>query len=49
MWSVLAHVLYAAIVVYGYKAVETYQTQKALGIPTGKAVKSALVWPKYLF
>lgn len=42
------HVFYFAVLMYGYKAVETYQVQRALNVDVTRAMKAGLVWPKYL-
>lgn len=48
MFTFLTHCLYGAIVMYGYKGMETYQAQLSVGISKKDATKNALLWPKYL-
>ena len=48
MFTFVTHCLYAVVALYGYKGMEHYRTQKALGVPKPQAIKSALIWPKSL-
>jgi len=48
MFTFVTHCLYAVIGLYGYKGMETYRAQLALGVEKKQAMKSALIWPKYL-
>lgn len=47
MGTLLMHIVYFMVIVYGYRAVETYQVQRSLGVEAKKAWKSGLLWPKY--
>lgn len=49
MGSFWMHVFYFAVIMYGYKAYETYQMQRVLNVDVMKAMKAGVMWPKYLF
>jgi hypothetical protein len=44
----LTHALYFAVIVYGYKAFETFQVQRR-DVPFKDAVMAGIIWPKYYF
>lgn len=49
MFTLISHMGYAGVFMYGYKVWETYKTQKSLKVESKKAFKNALMWPKYLW